>query len=82
LSFSALLSNRINYYTTRKAESNRMKDFLKAKAANLMAIIEIKTEKNRLKTTFQELKARIQLKSKMGTFKNVHLFSRISGLLA
>jgi hypothetical protein len=79
---SALQSNRINFYTTKKQESDRIKDLLKNKAATLIAIISSKLEKLKMKNYFTELKIRGQLKSKFTTFKTTHLYSRLSALYA
>ena len=77
---SALQSNRISFYTTKKQESEKVKDFLKSKAISLMTIIASKIEKTKIKNYFTELKVRGQLKSKFTTFKTTHLFSRLSSL--
>lgn len=79
---SALQSNRISFYTTKKQENDRIKDLLKNKAVNLIAIISAKLEKSKMKNYFTELKIRGQLKAKFSTFKTTHLYSRLSSLYA
>jgi len=53
---------------------------MRSKAAALTVIIATKLEKIKVKNYFQELRIRTQLKSKMGTFKNTHIFSRLNSL--
>lgn len=80
LSLSALQSNRINFYTNKKLENDRIKELLKSKAINLFSIISNKLEKNKKKNYFLDLKARSALKAKFTTFKTTHLYNRLSSL--
>ncbi len=82
LTLSALQSNRINFYTTKKQESDRIKQLLRTKAVTLTAIIYSKLEKTKMKNYFNQLKMRGQLKAKFTSFKTTHLFSRLSSLYA
>ena len=80
MSLSALQSNRINYYTTKREENAKLKENLKNKATVLINIISTKLEKSKIHSYFQCLRVRSQLKSKMTSFKNTHLFSRLSNI--
>lgn len=80
LSLSALQSNRINFYTNKKIENDRIKELLKSKAINLFVIISNKLEKNKKKNYLLDLKARSTLKAKFTTFKTTHLYNRLSSL--
>jgi hypothetical protein len=79
-SISALQSNRINFYTNKKLENDRIKELLKNKAINLFVIISNKLEKNKKKNYLLDLKARSSLKAKFTTFKTTHLYNRLSSL--
>ena len=71
--FSGLQSNRINFYTTKKDENQKLKENLKSKAASLIGSISSKLDKSKLKAYFLDLRIRASLSYKLKNFKLLHL---------